>query len=67
MSLVSSVSHGFIHGFWQRLQILVVKTKDFGEDYGFFFFIFAKNTSSSPVFTLQTNEGGASTEHVQTY
>ena len=42
MSLLSSVSHGFIDGFWWRLRILVAKTKDFwqrlrifGEDYEF--------------------------------
>ena len=42
MSVVSSVSHGFIHGFWWRWRILVAKTKDFwqriqifGKDYGF--------------------------------
>ena len=56
--------------------------KDFvvcGEDEGFlvkmkdflFFFVFAKNPLSSPqclsMFTLHTSEGGAYTEHVQTY
>ena len=48
----SSVSHGFIDGFWWRLRILVVKIKDF--------FV-------SSMFTLYINEGGACTEHVHTY
>ena len=29
LSLLSSVSHGFIDGFWRRLRIWVAKTKDY--------------------------------------
>ena len=47
--------HGTDEGF-------LAKMKDF-----YIFFIFAKNPSSLPIFTLHTNEGHAYTEHVQTY
>ena len=48
-------------GFLAKMKDFLVKITDF-----FFFFIFAKNTSSLPMFTLHTNEWSACTEHMQT-
>ena len=58
------------------VQSICGKDKGFhGKDEGFlakmknflFFFVFARNPSSLPIFTLHINEGGTYTEHVQTY
>ena len=53
MSLLSSVSHGFIDGFWRRLRILVAKTKDFWQR--------LRISLSLPMFTVHTNEQGMCT------
>ena len=56
-ALVSSVlSVMSVQSFCGKDEGFLAKTKDF------FYF-----SSSSPMFTLDTNEGGACTEHVQTY
>ena len=76
MSLLSSVSHGFIDGFWRILRILVVKTKDFwqrlrifgddyeffGEDYGFLYLC-----QCLLCILMSKARALACTEHVQTY
>ena len=53
--------------FVSKMKDFVVKTKDFVvkmKDFFLFIFVFTKNPSSLPMFTLHTNEGGACTEHV---
>ena len=83
MSLLSSVSHGFIDGFWRRLRILVAKTKDFwqrlrifgedyeffGEDYGFFGEDYGFLYLCQCLLCILMSEACAlaCTEHVQTY
>ena len=77
MSVVSSVSHGFIYGFWQRWRILVVKMKDFWWRWRIFWwrlwiFLFRQCLHcilmrEVPALSMctHTNEGILSTEHVQ--
>ena len=62
MSLLSSVSHGFIHGFGKDEEFLVKMM-----DFFIFLHLPPKTLPSLPMFTVHTNEGGACTEHVQTY
>ena len=55
--------------FVAKTTFFVVKMTDFWRRWRifYFFFVFAKNPSSSPMFTLHTNEWSTYTEHVQTY
>ena len=59
----SSVSHGFIDGFWRRLWILVAKIKDFLFRQCLHCILMREVPALS--MCTHTNEGIPSTEHVQ--
>ena len=67
MSSLSSVSHGFIDGFWRRLGILVAKITDFWRRLQIFgrrlriFQRILRISLSLSMFTVHTNERGTCT------